>query len=601
MIYCPKCGTANRDGSKFCNECGESFGSQTRIKCPNCDTWNPVQNVFCSACGHRIVSLPPKPGVEAPPAIKGLSLPVKPGIGTEEDRSAATPGGEEDIPAWLRELEASLSAEGAAGKAALTEPAEVPDWLRDLRDSLVGEPPEVAEEGLPDRLAALRPTAPPAQPAAPPPAAEEEELPDWLAALRPTAPPAPPAAPPPAAEEEELPDWLVPSEEGLAEGETLVRAEIPDWLLTLKPRELRKEEEVEAPTPAKEAVVEETGLLAGLQDILPVEIIIAQPRLAKAGEEIAPVIETPQARLFAQIVARPPTVASKVMPRPQAGLLALLPRWILSIALIAALTLPLLLDRPLLARTIEPAPTVSSLYETISRLGSGARVLVAFDYDPTTSSEMDVVAQTLIGHLMDRQARIVAVSLLPAGPASAASLLADQAAAHPGYEEGYGRLYVNMGYLPGQVAAVRLLGESLEMALPCDFYGTSRADLELMGQVKELQDFDLILELTAGQDSLRWWIEQVGTPYGLPLAAGVSALVEPFARAYYQTGSQQLKGVVAGVPDALTYSALRSGGEGLTGIPAARLDSQLAGHLLFIVAILVSNVAYLVQRSRRES
>jgi hypothetical protein len=22
MIYCPKCGTANRDGSKFCNECG---------------------------------------------------------------------------------------------------------------------------------------------------------------------------------------------------------------------------------------------------------------------------------------------------------------------------------------------------------------------------------------------------------------------------------------------------------------------------------------------------------------------------------------------------------------------------------------------------
>lgn len=635
MIYCPVCGTANRDGSKFCNECGERFGSQTRIKCPNCETWNPVQNAFCSVCGQRIVSLPPKPSAEAPPPIKGLSLPVKSAAAGVEGEKAhpAAPADEEDVPAWLRELEASLSAEGAAGKAPLTEPTEIPDWLRDLRDSLPPEPPAESpqpagpEEEIPAWLAELRPGAPPPAEARPaPPAPEpEEEAPDWLAELRPTeeAPefsvgttrpsalpdwlaelePKPLAKAPKAGEEAlwaegELPDWLVPSEEGLAElaeEETLERAEIPDWLLALKPRELRKEE-VKAPAPAIEAAVEETGLLAGIQGVLPVEMIIAQPRAARAGEEVAPIVETPQARLFAEIVARPPAVAPKAMPRPRAGMLSLLPRWIIFLSLIAAVTLPLLLDRPLLARTIEPPATVSDLYRQIATLKSGARVLVAFDYDPTASGEMDVVAQALIGHLMDRQARIVAVSLLPAGAGRAERLLAGQAASRPGYNDGYGRLYVNLGYLPGQVTAVRMLGESLRTALPADFHGTSLADLEIMNQVTTVRDLDLVLELAAGQDSLRWWIEQVGTPYGVPLAAGTSAVVEPFARAYYQTGRRQLVGLVAGVPDAVAYEALAGGSAGLTGIAAARLDSQLGGHLVFILVILIGNVAYLVQR-----
>jgi hypothetical protein len=995
MIYCPKCGTANRDGSRFCNECGERLGTQTRLRCPDCGTYNPLQSVFCSECGGSLLSTPaPPPGVEAPPTIKGLSLPTKAAMNDGEgdvDRSDLENAGD-DIPSWLRELGSTLPDEGSGREPAPEEDAtEVPDWLRDLRASLPDEPRAVgpesdeSDEETPDWLAGLRPAAPGAetepesappasepeeeerpdwlaelrsapereaelepappmptpeeeeepdwlaqfrapeletdagseptpptpgsdeqempdwlaefrspapevkgepeptppdlaheeeevpdwlaepQPAAPedeskpeaappapepepeegevpgwlaelrpaapqaeaepeatppapepeleegevpgwlaelrpaapqaeaepeaaPPAPEPEleegevpgwlaelrpaapraeaepeavspppepeleeeevsdwlaelqprpqevesepepkpsapeveledgEVPDWLAELRPAAPqaeaepeavpPAPaleleeeqvpdwlaelePSVPeaepepglptpepelekgdmpdwllelepvdadsepelaaplpeadlgPSAAEEEpvsppdeelpvarstmpiwlaelqqdfppdtatpveealaeaELPDWLVPAEEGAAEvDETLERAEIPDWLLALKPRELRAEEgeQIEGVQLLLDEVVEDTGLLAGLKGTLPVEMLIAQPRAAMAEEMVAPVADTPEARLFAEIVSQPPEVAPKPLAVPSQQVWTSLPRWITYLALIAAVTVPLLLGKPLLPRVVSPSPAVESLHAEIESLDSDARVLVAFDYDPTTSGEMDVLASTVIGHLMDQEARMIVVSLLPSGPATAQILLDEMVKARPSYVDSYGTSYAILGYLPGQAAAVRRLGAAPKTAFARDFQGSPVSDLEVMTGVTAIQDFDLILVLAAGQDTLRWWIEQAGTPYDIPLAAGVSASIEPLARPYYEAESRQLTGLAGGVPGAAAYEALGNNQGELEDATAARLDSLLAGHLILILVLVVGNGVYLVRR-----
>jgi class 3 adenylate cyclase/tetratricopeptide (TPR) repeat protein len=63
MINCPNCGTENRDGSKFCNECG----SRLDLQCADCGKVNPPRSKFCSECGGR---LRPSPGAdvsETPP------------------------------------------------------------------------------------------------------------------------------------------------------------------------------------------------------------------------------------------------------------------------------------------------------------------------------------------------------------------------------------------------------------------------------------------------------------------------------------------------------------------------------------------------------
>jgi hypothetical protein len=903
MIYCPKCGTANRDGSRFCNECGEELGTQTHVKCPHCGTLNPVQNWFCNECRGRLLpSLASTPGAEAAPTIKGLSLPTKTPQ-DEQDTSEATdsmPESDDEIPAWLRELGASLSEGDELVEAdSLEDASEIPDWLRDLRDSLPGEsdsamdrpereempdwlsepqvpaevepapptfsveeeeildrtaepqpphkepeptsplseakeeempawlaqlrssnateeaestPPasEAEEEEAPDWLAQLRssavekesrPTATEAEPEPTPPAPEPEEepVPDWLAQLRsetaeaepePTPPapepeeepvsdwlaqlrseaaeaepePTPPAPAPeeesapdwlpevrpaateakaeptrlarepqeesvpdwlaelepetaeaepeptplapepeeeeladwlaelrpeveeadlkpeeitdeltvfqatvieaepepapqaPATEEEEIPDWLAeleiapdeerptteapateempttpegpdwlaelqmdlretqpPSEETPTEGEApdwlvpsepdweeeegLAPAEIPAWLLALKPAELREEEEAEEPIAVFEEPKEETGLLAGLQGTLPVEMIIAQPRAVTTAETIElPVTDTPQARLFAEVVSRPPETAPKEILSAPSRDLTPLSRWIIYIVLIAVVSLPLLLGKPLLSHTPEPTKPAIDLHDAIESLDNNAPVLVAFDYDPAASGEMDVLAQALVGHLMDQGARVIAVSLLPAGPATAQSALDKLATDRADYADSYGQRYVNLGYLPGQATAIRLLGLSLETALPRDFQGTPLVDLPVMQDLNNTQDFDLIVELAATQDTLRSWIEQASTPYDIPLGAGVSASVDPWARPYYQTESQQLVGMIGGVPGAATYETLRSGQGRPTDMTAARLDSQLAGALVLILVLLIGNAVYLAQR-----
>jgi class 3 adenylate cyclase len=52
-MHCPRCSHENREGVKFCGECG------TRLEplCPGCGTANPPANKFCDQCGQSLAFL----------------------------------------------------------------------------------------------------------------------------------------------------------------------------------------------------------------------------------------------------------------------------------------------------------------------------------------------------------------------------------------------------------------------------------------------------------------------------------------------------------------------------------------------------------------
>jgi class 3 adenylate cyclase/tetratricopeptide (TPR) repeat protein len=52
-MKCPKCQFENREGAKFCNECGYKF----ELTCPECGAANRVGSKFCDECGSKL-SLP---------------------------------------------------------------------------------------------------------------------------------------------------------------------------------------------------------------------------------------------------------------------------------------------------------------------------------------------------------------------------------------------------------------------------------------------------------------------------------------------------------------------------------------------------------------
>src|SRR5512136_2890221 len=55
-MKCPNCHFDNREGAKFCNQCGDPFG----IACQHCGSKNPPGSKFCNECGQNI-ALSPEP------------------------------------------------------------------------------------------------------------------------------------------------------------------------------------------------------------------------------------------------------------------------------------------------------------------------------------------------------------------------------------------------------------------------------------------------------------------------------------------------------------------------------------------------------------
>jgi double zinc ribbon protein/adenylate/guanylate cyclase family protein len=51
-MRCSKCGSENREGAKFCNECGMRFGT----KCEDCGALNQPGAKFCDECGSLLTS-----------------------------------------------------------------------------------------------------------------------------------------------------------------------------------------------------------------------------------------------------------------------------------------------------------------------------------------------------------------------------------------------------------------------------------------------------------------------------------------------------------------------------------------------------------------
>src|SRR6266478_3480434 len=66
-MHCPKCGTDNRDGARFCSECATPFST----KCAGCGAGNSPGAKFCDECGASLDA----PG--SAPALKMPSVPAR--------------------------------------------------------------------------------------------------------------------------------------------------------------------------------------------------------------------------------------------------------------------------------------------------------------------------------------------------------------------------------------------------------------------------------------------------------------------------------------------------------------------------------------------
>jgi hypothetical protein len=300
MIYCSKCGTANRRGSRFCNECGELLPAHTTLRCPMCGAMNPVGNVYCDRCNARIVPLGTSAAEEQEQApIKGLSLPTIPKEGQQEQRPGAGAEGTQD---WLAQLRGS-TVEEESPAAAGAEGSE--DWLAQLRDSTIQEGPAEGAQ------------------------TEKTEEEDWLSQLRASAEEVSEveAAPSEPVEPIQIPDWLRGAGPMAAEAEMMPPAE--------RPAERAPWEETAAPARPEPTIAETPDWL---REIAPAEA--AAPTAGPAVEEAAPTAPTSAPaemsdwlRDLAPPGAAAPAAEETVPAAPAAPAPAETPDWLRDLAL----------------------------------------------------------------------------------------------------------------------------------------------------------------------------------------------------------------------------------------------------------------------------
>ncbi len=628
MIYCPKCGTANRQGSKFCNECGTPLPA-TGLRCPMCGALNPVGNLYCDHCSARLIPAekvsPEEEKSERPSPPKGISLPSVP-LGEEgwlselrAEVEALDLPPEEEIPEWLREREAPAAP--AAPEAPPLE-AAVPEWLREREAPAAPAAPEapppeaVVPEWLRERETPAAPAAPEAlSPAEKPmpslagiPVSPAGEAPEWLrevefappipggpfaqppetptADIRAGAPPEEPAAVPPILPVEELPvlspgeipDWLKEApEEAPPELGGLVPAEIPQWLRALRPREEVTVEEEPAET---------EGFLVGLRGLLPIGKGLdmpptAQPLLPRAPSPAAVARAELLQGLLSRPLLTPPTIAAREVSRPTGWTVA---RFLVGLILLAAILLPMMVRLPLSG--LPTAPTAEALFAMVNQLPGNTPVLLAWEYSPAESDEMDRVARPLIEHLLRRGARLIVVSTRLEGPAAAEALLASRLA-DPSERS---QRIANLGYLPGQAAGVREALENLDGRTEA-ITGLPASQTEAMAGVHSVADVGMVVVLAAQPDDLKTWLEQISIANpNMPVVAGVSARTELISTPYLTAG--QLGGMVAGLTGGAVYERQLDTGRGreyeyyLTSLGVAQLTVaalMVIGALIFLV------------------
>jgi len=261
-------------------------------------------------------------------------------------------------------------------------------------------------------------------------------------------------------------------------------------------------------------------------------------------------------------------------------------RRIIFLLILLAVTIPL---RFPIGFSIKVSPPVMRLHEAIERLDPGSKVIISFDYSPSTMPEIYPMNLALASHCFAKDLKIIGMALWPTGvPLGQESM--EEAAQQYGKE--YGVDYVNLGYKAGGIVVISSTAEDIPGTFPQDYAGRSVAELEVMDGVENFDSIDLIVSLSAGDPGVREWVMIAEGRYGMDVGTGVTAVSAPSFYPYLNAG--QLVGLLGGMKGAAEYEVLIE----KSGTATAGMDAQSIAHGLIIFFILFANLFYLLERKR---
>ena len=259
---------------------------------------------------------------------------------------------------------------------------------------------------------------------------------------------------------------------------------------------------------------------------------------------------------------------------------------------------------PILARLVFPevvSKQAKLVFDAIDDLPDGSNVLLSWDFDPASQGELLPMAQAFTRHCSVKGHKQYYMALWPLGSPMVDLSVDTIKAEYP--DMVYGEDYMKFSYKAGGEAVIRMIMTDLRGMFPLDSTGTQLDEIPMTRNIKNIQDMDLIINVSAGDPGTKQWVQFAATPFGITTVSGCTGVQAPQMYPYIP---KQLAGVLGAIKAAAEYEAALD--EAYPSLAAnvkaqeakRRMGPQLVAHALMIVFIILGNWVYYVGRKRGE-
>ena len=248
---------------------------------------------------------------------------------------------------------------------------------------------------------------------------------------------------------------------------------------------------------------------------------------------------------------------------------------------------------------IRPTPESQIVFYEINNLNEGDKVLLSFEYGPSTKPEIHPMAIAILKHLYAKNIQVYGFALWPDGnfmSTEAFSEVSDD------YDKKYGVDYVNLGYKPGGEAVIKGIASDIRTLYTVDLQGTSINDIPMMKDVVNIEDFDFVFSLSAGFPGSKEWVQYACDPKNIPLSTGCTSIQVTDIMPYVE--NDQIRGILAGMPGAAEYESLVEAElqkmeiAGKPGEASGMMAAQSIAHVVIVLFIIFGNISYFITRKK---
>ena len=248
---------------------------------------------------------------------------------------------------------------------------------------------------------------------------------------------------------------------------------------------------------------------------------------------------------------------------------------------------------------IRPTPESQIVFDEINKLNEGDKVLLSFEYSPSTKPEIHPMAIAILKHLYAKNIQVYGFALWPDGnfmSTEAFSEVSDD------YDKKYGVDYVNLGYRPGGEAVIKGIASDIRTLYTVDLQGTSINDIPMMKDVVNIEDFDFVFSLSAGYPGSKEWVQYACDPNNIPLSTGCTSIQVTDIMPYVE--NDQIRGILAGMPGAAEYESLVEAElqkmeiSVKPGEASGMMAAQSIAHVVIVLFIIFGNISYFITRKK---